>query len=413
MDRLINFIDVDLMIVLMITIIISAILWAFLYFNSTWFKSNVAERANQGIVSFLRHSFFRHVASFFINGGLHSIVLLLTIMSIFVLFKFSMTGNPEPTKIQMVFTRKSSIDSSFSSYLNYINLKLIVNSDSLYCKSGKNGRNGISLDYNTVTEDSVDEGLVYLSWDKPSRCYFFRDSTKYSKKPDFKLFQSEDTVAALSIIPTKSDTCSNCSYGMQDIQIVNNSWAPSNDNPYYYYYIALNLPAVTSTNPEAFLSRADYNINIEIQFGDIVNNHTVNILRSDKINGNNMNSVKADTIRFSMPTLAMTDKKFKYTYINPVPDAITNGRIRYYTKESIKKILYGEYITIQAEDIDVMKKNNQESLLWTVLLGMCVGFLLDVIIQQIRELRDVNSKKYDRKKYKIIKKDIFINKKNS
>lgn len=411
MEQIYNFIDIKLLTVLMISIIVSTILWAFLYYSSTWFKTKIAEKANQGILNFLRMSFFRHVVSFFINGGFHFIVLLLTIMSIFVLFKLSNSTNPEAKKIQMVFTRNSSIDEPYSAFIENINLKLIINSDSLYSKSGNRGKSGLSLQYYTDKEDSVDYGMIYLKWNNQDSSIFFRDSSLYVEKPRHTLFQSEKNKAAIGIIPAKSDfPGAGYIYDIQDINIVNDSWAPSEDNPYYYYYLAINL-AEAKMFREALVK--DYKINFEIQIGDIVENDTIILTKRDTIKVLNNDSIKVDTIRFVMPSQAMTNKNLKITYINPVPDAITNGRIRYYKKESIEKILYGEYITIQAEDIDVMKKRNQESLLWTVLLGMCVGFLLDVFIQQIRELRNINSRSPVRKRLNTMRKKIAIRKKKT
>lgn len=411
MEQIYNFIDIKLLTVLMISIIVSTILWAFFYYSSTWFKTKIAEKANQGILNFLRMSFFRHVVSFFINGGFHFIVLLLTIMSIFVLFKLSNNINPEAKKIQMVFTRSSNTDESYSSSIEQINLKFIINSDSLYSKSGNRGRSGLSLHYYTDIEDSVDYGLVYLKWNNQDSCIFFRDSSLYAEIPRLNLFQSERNKAAIGIVPAKSDyTTGGYIYKTHDINIVNDSWAPSEDNPYYYYYLSFNF-AEAKLFQEAFVK--DYKINFEIQIGDIVKNETIILTKCDTVKVLEKDTIKVDTIKFAMPSQAMTNKNLKITYINPVPDAITNGRIIYNRKESIDKILYGEYITIQAEDIDVMKKRNQESLLWTVLLGMCVGFLLDVFIQQIRELRNINSRNPVRKRLNTMRKKINIRKKKT
>lgn len=409
MERFYNLIDIKLMTVLIISIIISTIIWALLYYNSTWFKNKIAEKTNHRILSFLKLSFFKHVASFFVNGGFHSIILLLTILSIFILFKLGKSVNPEPTKIQMVFFRESKVNRSYSSSISRIDMKFIINSDSLYKKSRKNGKSGIILEYDTHKHDSVDYGLVYLQWDKPDSSHIYRDTTLYVEKPCFTLLQSEKDKVAVSIIPAKSDfpgvgpLCLK-----QDLIIINDSWTPSEDNPYYYYYFTLNF-AEAKLFPEYYLN--DYKINIEIQVGDTLKNELITLTRRDTIRINNKDTIKVDTLQFEMPTERNTNKNLKFTYINPEPDAITNGRIRYYTKESIKKILYGENITIQAEDIDIMKKKDQKSLLWTVLLGMCVGFLLDVFIQQIRELRNINHEKSSKKKYKVTRRNLSIMKK--
>ena len=47
-------------------------------------------------------------------------------------------------------------------------------------------------------------------------------------------------------------------------------------------------------------------------------------------------------------------------------------------------------IAIQAEDIDLLNKANRDVFLYSVLAGMLTGFLLDILAQQVRELRNVN-----------------------
>ena len=169
-------------------------------------------------------------------------------------------------------------------------------------------------------------------------------------------------------------------YGYNEISIVNDEALGNGDNPYYYYHLYVDLVDANVIYREAFLTNSNFHIEISFQVGDI------------KL----QDSIEIDGRTIQPPLGQWSNKNLRYTYIWPIPDEISNGSIKYKSKASIEKILNGRFIVIQAEDIDLIQKNSKDSLILTILLGMLVGFLLDVIIQLIKDLRSFNQKKNEK-----------------
>ena len=86
-------------------------------------------------------------------------------------------------------------------------------------------------------------------------------------------------------------------------------------------------------------------------------------------------------------------KNMQYNYIYPEPDRICNGKIEYFTEEKKQLIMKNRGVIIQAVDIDALNQRTQESFLLSVLFGTAVAFLLDIVIQLVRELRREQFKK--------------------
>ena len=362
--------------ILIIVIVIGVVSWALLYYNSSWFSKNVADPLFLWFSKHLKNNLIKHLALFLVHGGLHTIILIITALLITQFFIFSCENiGPEPNKISMAFTRESD-DTIQHPPINNLNIRLILNSDSLYKKSGGKGRNGIRIDYSTKTEDSLCTYLLYLEWNKRHKISALRDTSKYASVPECEIDTDIDTIASVRIKQVEKEFQKGFYvYNDQDITIINDGWGPNIDNPYYYYYLSLDLVPLWM-NREAFLNDSlNYMASFEIQIGDTVKKTKIS-------SGKNT---------FEMPTKSMTNKNLKYVSIYPTPDGVSNGIIRYNSEESLKKLMNLEcFITLQAEDVDLIKEKDRRSLVMTVLLGMLVGFLLDVIIQQIKELRNIN-----------------------
>lgn len=362
---------------LIVVLLLLSFLWGFLYFTNNKFRK-WADKRYVFITSFLKKNGIKDTVKIFVHGGFHSVILLVSFLLVILLLCTTYGSNsPKPQNINMVFTRNIANYNPARDLANDVEIKYIFDSDSLYEESNHKGRSGIKIQYRTEKTDTVTNGLVYLTWSEPGKISAYRDSILYKDSAKYRIMHDSLKSATLEFNPAR-DSAYPYDSKRQEITIINDKWSNEKKSPYYYYYLNMYLPEQVSETRNAFLndSLTNYHIKIIIQIGDIIRNDSI-IIHNSKV---------------EMPISNMSSKNLKYNYIHPVPDEVYNGYIVYSSKESLKKFLNypSQCITIQAEDIDQMKKSNQETLLLTVLLGMLVGFLLDVIIQQIKELRNFN-----------------------
>lgn len=363
--------------ILILVVLLLSFLWGFLYFNNNKFRK-WADKRYVFITNFLKKKGIKDTVKFFVHGGFHSVILLVSFLFVILLLCTTYGSNsPKPQNINMVFTRNIAHFNPDRALANDVEIKYIFDSDSLYEESNHRGRSGIKIQYSTEETDTVTNGLVYLTWSEPGKISAYRDSSLYKDSAKYIIMHDSLKSATLEFNPARNSAGSYDS-NKQEITIINEKWSNAKKSPYYYYYLNMYLPEQVSNTRNAFLndSLTNYHMKIIIQIGDIIRNDSINIHNS----------------KVEMPISKMSSKNLKYNYIHPAPDEVYNGYIVYSSKESLKKLLNypSQCITIQAEDIDQMKESNQETLLLTVLLGMLVGFLLDVIIQQIKELRNFN-----------------------
>lgn len=126
------------------------------------------------------------------------------------------------------------------------------------------------------------------------------------------------------------------------------------DNPYYYYYV--------SFPPDAKFSEG-FSLRFAVSDSEDIGN-----------------------------SLKYSNKNLQFNYIYPEPDVIGNGRIEYNTDEKKETILKNQGVIIQAVDVDALNNQNRKAFLYSVLVGTGFAFLLDIIIQLIRELSRVQRK---------------------
>ena len=88
-------------------------------------------------------------------------------------------------------------------------------------------------------------------------------------------------------------------------------------------------------------------------------------------------------------------QSLQYNYIYPDPDAVSNGKIEYFSEEKKQLIEKNKGVIIQAVDIDSQNRQNKKSFIISVLVGTGFAFLLDIIIQLIKELRREQLRKVD------------------
>lgn len=89
----------------------------------------------------------------------------------------------------------------------------------------------------------------------------------------------------------------------------------------------------------------------------------------------------------------IANKKLLYKFIYPEPDVLNNGYISYQTRESIEKVKQNHGIIIQAVDLDKQNENSKKSIIASILVGTGAALLFDILIQLVRELRNVNRKR--------------------
>ena len=370
-----GYIDITIFLLIVVPCVIF-----FTFYNSAKLKKWL-DILYTNIKPWLRKNISISFVSFLVHGGFHSLMFIIISMCILVLWTGSRSQQgPEPKSISLTLTRASSIDSLCQSPITDYNIQFIMNSDSLYKESGYRGRSGIKISYE-ADNDSVDYGKLYLTWKKKGQSYAYRNNPKFINCPPIETKYNTDSLAVFDFMPPLYSFMPGFDkYGYNEISIVNDEALGNGDNPYYYYHLYVDLVDANVIYREAFLTNSDFHIEISFQVGDI------------KL----QDSIEIDGRTIQPPLGQWSNKNLRYTYIWPIPDEISNGSIKYKSKASIEKILNGRFIVIQAEDIDLIQKNSKDSLILTILLGMLVGFLLDVIIQLIKDLRSFNQKKNEK-----------------
>lgn len=182
----------------------------------------------------------------------------------------------------------------------------------------------------------------------------------------FCSFQQDSMINITIEEPTRSKEDGKHPGELQVVRIYSNDWGLAEGDDSYNYFVGLEGLPSDSREGDAISS-----INICFEFGNI--------------------SLKSDFYH--------TDKKILYQYIFPEPDVINNGYIAYFSQEKIKRIIENHGIIIEAKDIDAMNKNNKKAIIYSVLVGTGAALFFDILIQLIRELRNVN-RKHDKKKQK-------------
>lgn len=141
-----------------------------------------------------------------------------------------------------------------------------------------------------------------------------------------------------------------------NVTFFSNEIGVQENDPYYYYYISF--------------PKFEFSGDLQITFSvsDLV----------DKENNSDIHS---------------QNKNLQYNFIYPEPDVIGNGYISYFTQEKKEQLRNNRGVVIQAVDIDAQNRQNRFAFLFSVLVGTGFAFLLDIIIQLIRELRRLQERK--------------------
>ena len=183
-----------------------------------------------------------------------------------------------------------------------------------------------------------------------------RNPGTYIENPDttryLHFWEDQGSTFVLKLIPKQYNFNNELRSPCQRVYIYSDALGVQKNDPYYYYYI--NFP-------------------------------------SEKISGNLVLDFKVSDLAESTSDFNyVREINLQYNYVYPEPDVINNGYIKYCTKEKMAQIVKNHGIVIQAIDTNALNESNNHAFLYSVLVGTGLAFLIDIIIQLIKEIRNFN-----------------------
>lgn len=338
----------------------------------------IVDGVYQKNIHFLQNKRLSFLAKGLSHGGIHFVAFVFVLVLIFFMIKKTdgYKVNPHKVEVSFFYNHISGMPSDTTINIKKFSLKFILNSDSVYKRSNGISRNSVVVSYSSGSQDSIHCGVVRIKGNfKNDSVKVIRDTictdsipnndgTKrfdpFTYKANYELTYENDSICKVTFYPAKNQSSlQGRSYGLQSVEIACDAFGNDEGNPYCYYYYKIN-----AIRDLIDVVHDGYNVNYSIQFGD-------EMYSNDSF-------------------FTHSSKNLKYNYIFPEPDRVSNGIIEYSSIESCQNIMRNGSIAIQAEDIDLLNKANRDVFLYSVLAGMLTGFLLDILAQQVRELRNVN-----------------------
>lgn len=368
----------------------------------------------ENIISILRKPFFRIFANVFSHGGTHFLVMLIVLVSAIYFGFFKNQSNIVPQNIGIhigwASVESPTVQGVYEGYIpkdsiDNVKVHVILNSIKLGQKTNGKFQNGILVEF-----DGKAKNYEFVDTISKKATTNFQDSVKISvySEPNIKSWrvvaeynpitsrpnnvhiegnkifkdstwwEGQTKHITTYVYTTPSDSIIPCDtsfheeyidaslfpadfrayYGQKTknyVYFYSNEIKPKDNNPYYYYYF--NLPPAKNTKIQS----------INFQISDPIIND-----------------------RFGLKYTQ--GKNLQYNYIYPEPDAIRNGMIEYNSETKKEEIIKNQGVIIQAVDVDELNKQNRNAFLYSVLIGTAFAFLLDIIIQLIRELRRLHRK---------------------
>lgn len=371
--------------------------------NNRGKKTSIMSRFYNSMVGILLKPFFRVVANFFSHGATHFIFLFVIGTSTFYLWKINNQEKITPHSLGVYVGYLSTYKEGLrelkpnSETIENVSIRVMLNSK--WAKALTNGKYSNSvvvlfdgkavrrvirkpreqkspLNLPQYDEYSFIDSMVVSLYSDP----FIKDCAIHARI-DSVLGKKEevDSVTGNHIITTYQADNTNVDYDIinsrdgsatvfisplmykvgatrHQISFYTDDIGVKKNDPYYYYYIS--FPTF------------DFSGDLEIIFSTSDLNTTAN--RSIVYN---------------------QEKSLQYNFIYPEPDVVSNGIIAYYTQEKKEQIRNNRGVVIQAVDIDALNRQNRHAFLFSVLIGTGFAFLIDIIIQLIRELRRLQRKK--------------------
>lgn len=359
-------------------------------------SSSLISRCYEKIIKLLQRRFFRYIAAVFSHGATHLIFLLLIGIAIVYLWRKNNQENitPHSLSVSIGYLSADKEELKKKELINNVSINVLLNSDKIKQITQGMFSNGVDVEFDgktikhivhtiqkstsplippKISETSyLDSIVVTLSSDPPLRSVFsngeinpylgeeevFDSITNERRtvvyvakdtKPDYTIATGQNSVTAY--IAPKTYNVGNTRH---KVRFISDEIGVKKDDPYYYYFISF---------PKFYFSgdlTISFNVSDNDNKGDVVNYKGINL---------------------------------QYNYIYPEPDEIGNGKISYFTKEKKEMIQKNKGVIIQAVDIEAQNRHNRYSFLFSVLIGTGFAFMLDIIIQLIRELRRLQVQK--------------------
>lgn len=340
--------------------------------------AKVLQCAYEKIINVLKSKLGKHIVSILSHGFIHFCVFIVAFALTFHYYNLSKYNSETIAhQIMIGLQRESSkgircpIDS-----ITTIDIEMELNSNTVAKKNEWKKRNRISIRYNTVNNDSIDGAMACLSW-KPygasvhakrnTQSYWLErnantqeyDTIFFNYDAPMTIKEKSDSTISIDLVPSKNTPLPSGKMvcGTQDIQFYCDDFAVKEGNPYYYYFIGIDVPETASGGSEQRMT-------FSFQVGDNTRNHNQFYINQNK--------------------------DLRYVYIFPEPDLVNGGWIYYYTPEKADAIRRNHGVVIQAEDVKALNESNQKSFLYSVLVGMLAAFSLDVFIHLIRKWKNMN-----------------------
>lgn len=346
---------------------------------------------------FLTKSPFRQLSFVLSHGFVHFIIAIIVAICTYLWYQHNITYSQIHThNLLLSMTPLSTIPSNPDTIYSY-NIKFKINSQSVSDSTEGRYKNMIEIGYstcnafkqqiiqkdstkrNTIIGDSVQINLFSFS---PMRDLTATQYTKANKTIDTKntnhgveyitkqvnldptidVTKDDESYIEVKVVPLRNHEGINPDYlieGEQIINIFSNGLGLIDNTPYYNYFVKFDLPPTDNSQNCIGYKR------IEFEFGDIETKNGIKYNNRDLL----------------------------YNYIYPEPDIINNGYICYFTREKMIEISRNNGIIIQAEDVNSRNNNLNASIIYSVLVGTGAAFLLDIIVQLVRELRNLNRRK--------------------
>lgn len=334
------------------------------------------------ILRILVHQPLKALAHILSNGGFHLLMCITVFLLTFFWYQKNVnTSNAQMHNINFDINEKSSPIHD-NDTLVVFHISLILDSDSLYKETNNKYRSKMVISYgydwyanrwidylfadsNHAYKEPIDTcELTFYHYPYLNDIYVDADSMIFNMgekgKYDTLIYKTElfqaytkDSMLKINVIPSEKNF-------NQIINIYSNELGLTEGDAYYNYFISLPwFPIATNTK----------------------NHH-----------GGQSIMVQVGNLMMRNSFYHNTSCKLTYQFLYPEPDVINNGFLFYNKPETLMKIRNNHGLIIQATDIDAQNKNNRKSIIYSVLVGTGAALFFDILIQIIRELRNVNRK---------------------
>lgn len=365
-------------------------------------------------IDFLRKPVFRILANFFSHGGTHFITLLI-VLSLTAYYGFLKNSNnivPHTMGIHLGWasSQDSVIQKIYPGFMpedsiDDIKLHILLNSNKIKKQTKGVYNNGVIVEFYGKVKQRIFHNHLGQALIPP-----YNDSTIISVFNDPGL-KSYDAFVKMDLLPN-GDTNYRDSVGEDGRKIIvvtqkviisaedssevrkeslSDSIVKSNIKPKDGGIVSISLFPI---NYQGFLDQKTkyyvhfYSNEIGFNEGNPYYYYYLNFPPTKNAEIQSIDFQVSDSIIMEEYGMVYTkEKNLQFNYIYPEPDIIGNGRIVYYSKEKKDAIKRNQGVVIQAIDVNALNKQNRKAFLYSVLVGTGFAFLLDIIIQLIRELR--------------------------